>query len=74
MNEELPLIRPNAARGARTVVHCHARLEAHRKKLEARARVPLPKRVTAERLVLVGACFAYLVSMVGNLLQIIDLR
>jgi hypothetical protein len=72
MSEDLPQIRPNAARGAQTVARCHARLEAHRKKLEEIARRPDPRVVTAERLVLAGACFAYLVSMVGNVLRSIS--
>jgi hypothetical protein len=74
MIENLPSLTPDAARGARTMSRCHSRLEAQRARLEAKARKPGPKVIAAERLVLVGACFAYLVSMVGNLLQIIDSR
>jgi hypothetical protein len=74
MTETLPPLTPDPARGARTMARCHARLEAHRRKIEERARTPHPKAIAAERLVLAGACFAYLVSMVGNLLRLIDLR
>jgi hypothetical protein len=74
MIENLAPLTPDATRGARTISRCHGRLEAHRARLEAKARKPGPKVIAAERLVLVGACFAYLVSMVGTLLQIIDLR
>lgn len=68
MSEDLPQIRPNAARGAQTVARCHARLEARRQRLE---KAGTPKAVTAERFVLVGTCFAYLVSMVGTLARMI---
>jgi hypothetical protein len=74
MSEDLPLIRPNAARGAQTMQRCHARLEAHRRKLEESARTPASKTVTTERLVLVGACAAYLLSMAGNILRTLDLQ
>jgi hypothetical protein len=73
MIEHLPTLTPDTARGARTVARCHARFEAHRRKLEESARSPVPRTVATERLVLVGACTAYLVSMAGNILRTLNL-
>jgi hypothetical protein len=73
MSEDLPLIRPNAARGTQTLARCHARLEAHRRRLEKSDRTPVPKLVVAEQFVLVGACAAYLLSMANNVLRVRNL-
>jgi len=74
MTEMLPQLTPDAARGARTIARCYAELEAHRRRLEERARTPDPRVVAAERLLLAGACVAYIVSMAGDVLRMIDLR
>jgi hypothetical protein len=71
MTENLPLLTPDTARGARTKSRCHERLAARRRRLEARSRPP-HRRVTlsVERLLLASLCVAYLVSMAGNVLSI----
>jgi hypothetical protein len=69
--ENLPILTPDAARGARTMSRCHERLAARRHKVESLNR-PSPRRAaaTVERLLLASACVAYLVSMAGNVLWI----
>lgn len=74
MNDSLPLLVPDAGRNARTLARCHARLEAHRRKLEDQAQTPALQGVRTERLVLAGACFAYLAAVVGNVLRTIAAR
>ena len=71
MIENLPLLTPDAARGARTMARCHQRLAARRHKVESRNRPPAWRAaVTAEHLLLASLCVAYLVSMAGNVLSI----
>lgn len=74
MSEELPVLRPDSTRAARTVARCHARLEAQRRKRETAARTPDARLVVAERFALVGTCAAYLLAMAGNLLKTFEIR
>lgn len=74
MSEDLPVLRPDSARSARTIARCRARLEAQRRKLEQDGLKPARNVGAAERFVLAGACFAYLVSMAAHLLKTIDPR
>lgn len=74
MTDNLPMLTPDAARGARTLARCHARLEAHRHELEAQAARANQRAATAERLILAGASLAYLVAMAGNVLRIVSFR
>ena len=68
MIETLPTLTPDAARGAKTMARCQAKLAVRRRKEEARNRRPAPRIVTAERLLLAGVCVMYLISMAGNVL------
>ena len=70
MNEPLPLLAPDSARGERTRARCHDRLAARRRRVEARSR-PNPGAVAVERLVLAGVCLVYLISMAGNVLRVV---
>ena len=74
MIENLPRLTPDASRSASTMARCHARLAAHRRKIEARNRPPDQKGATAERLLMAGFCVVYLVAMAGDLLAIATLR
>lgn len=70
MIEHLPVLTPDAARGARTMSRCHERLAARRRKVESRTRRPQRRAaVTMEHLVLASVC-AYLVAMAVNVLSI----
>jgi hypothetical protein len=70
MIENLPLVRPDARRGAKTVARCHARLSAQRGKIEARNRTRNSLALGAERLLIAGCCVAYLIAMVGDVLAV----
>ena len=70
MIEILPLLTPDASRSANTMARCHDRLAARLRKIEARNRAPNPRTLGAERLLVVGFCFAYLIAMAGDLLAI----
>jgi hypothetical protein len=74
MTDSLTPLTPDAARGARTVARCHRVLEARRQRIEAAKRAPNPQSVAVERLVLAGLCAVYLISMAGNVLQVIGLQ
>ncbi|HWI18306.1 MAG TPA: hypothetical protein VNT81_11200 [Vicinamibacterales bacterium] len=67
MTERLPTLAPDAARGIRVLNHCHAMLAERRKRLEPRR--PHPMALAAERLILVGACLVYLISVAGNVIS-----
>jgi hypothetical protein len=70
MIENLPLVTPDASRGARTIARCHDRLAARRRKIEVRHRAPNPRAPGAERLLVACFCVAYLIAMAGDLLAI----
>ena len=71
MIENLPVLMPDAARGAHTIARCHDRLAARRRRIEARTR-PTTSRtaIKIERLLLAGVCVAYLVAMAGQLFSV----
>jgi hypothetical protein len=69
MIENLPLLTPDTSRSAKTVAHCHNRLAARRRKLEASHHRPSQRAAAVERLLLAGLCVVYLVSMADNLLS-----
>lgn len=71
MIENLPLLTPDASRAAATMSRCHNTLAARRRRIEARNRPPNLKAVAVERLLIAGLCVVYLVSMAGNVLQIV---
>jgi hypothetical protein len=72
MIENLPLLTPDDARGARTMSRCHNRLAARRRKADARNRPPNRRAaITVEHLLLAGVCVVCLVSMAGNVLSIV---
>lgn len=73
MIEHLRGLTPDASRGATTIARCHDRLAARRRKAEARTR-PSAKALTAERLLVAGFCFVYLLAMAGDLLALAALR
>jgi hypothetical protein len=70
MIETLPLLTPDATRSATTMARCHDELAARRRRIEARHRPP-GLSVAVERLLIAGLCAVYLVSMTGNVLQIV---
>ena len=74
MIHDLPLLAPDAARGAETRTRCHHRLAARRQRLEWRNRPAEPAAIVAERLLFAGVCMVYLISMAGNLLRMIGPR
>ena len=73
MIENLPRLTPDASRSARTIARCHGRLAARRRRAEARNR-PSAKALTAERLLVAGFCFVYLLARAGDLLALAALR
>jgi len=71
MIEHLPVLAPDAARCASTVMRCHERLAARRRKVQSRTRRPQRRApVTVEHLLLASVCAAYLVAMAVNVLSI----
>ncbi|MGE0446612.1 MAG: hypothetical protein AB7P99_15405 [Vicinamibacterales bacterium] len=70
MIEQVTSLAPDPARGARTAARCRDVLAARRRKMEARTRPPGRSAAGAERLLLMGGCMMYLVSMAENLLRI----
>ena len=71
MIENLPVLAPGAERGARTVLRCHERLAARRRKVESRTRQRRRRTAaTVEHLLLASVCAAYLVAMAVNVLSI----
>ena len=70
MTEHLPHLTSDASRQARTIAKCHDTLAARRRRIEARKGQPHPTLVAAERLLMAGACAAYLVAMAGNVFAI----
>jgi hypothetical protein len=72
MSESLPLLTPNASRGARTIARCHDRLATRRRRIEARTRPSNPRTIVAERLFISGLCVVYLISMAANVLSAIS--
>jgi hypothetical protein len=71
MTETLPILKPDAARGARTKARCHDLLAARRRRVEAPSRPPGPRALAAERLVVAGLCTAYLIAMAGDILRVV---
>jgi hypothetical protein len=71
MIDDLPMLVPDAARGARTRARCHRTLAARRRHTEARDRRADTKAVVAERLLFAGVCVIYIMSMTGNVLRLI---
>lgn len=61
---------PDPARGARTAARCRKVLAARRRKMEARSRFSGRRAAGTERLLLMGGCLMYLVSMADNLLRV----
>ena len=59
------------SRSAKTIAHCHHKLAARRRRIEARNRPPGQRAVAMERLLLGGLCVVYLLSMAGNVLPIV---
>jgi hypothetical protein len=71
MIEHLPVLAPDAERGARTMSRCHEQLAARRRKVESRTRRPQRRSaMTVEHLLLASVCAAYLVAMAVNVLWI----
>ena len=70
MIENLPLLTPDASLNAKTVARCHERLAARRRKTAARNRLSGGRALGAERLLVAGFCFVYLVAMAGDLLAL----
>jgi hypothetical protein len=71
MIEDLPLLRPDAARSARTVAKCHDRMAARRRRIAAHRRPAGPKPIVVERLLVAGLCVVYLIAMAGEVLAIV---
>ena len=70
MIEQLPLLRADASRSARTIERCHERLAARRRKIEARSRAAAARALGAERLFVVGCCVVYLMAMAADIIGI----
>ena len=71
MIENLPVLAPDATRGARTISRCHERLAVRRRKVESRNRTPHRRAaLSVEHLLLASVCAAYLVAMAVNVLSI----
>ena len=70
MIENLPWLRPDASRSAKTLARCHDRLAARRRNIEARSRASGARALGAERLLVAGFCVAYLIAMAGDLLAL----
>lgn len=62
MIENLPLLTPNAARGARTVTRCREELARRRRALDAQQQQPKLKVLAVERTLVAGACAVYLIA------------
>ena len=62
MIENLPLLTPNAARGARTVTRCREELARRRRALDAQQQQPKLKVLAVERTLVAGACVLYLIA------------
>jgi hypothetical protein len=60
--EHLPLLTPNAARGARTVARCREGLARRRRALDPRLQQPRLKVPAVERTLVAGACVVYLIA------------
>lgn len=70
MIEKLPVLAPDATRGARTISRCHERLAGRRRKVELRNRAPHRRAVFTVEHLLASVCAAYLVAMAVNVLSI----
>jgi hypothetical protein len=70
MIENLAQLAPDASRRTRTLARCHERLAAERRRIEARTGASQPRAVGVERLLVVGACVAYLVAMARDILAV----
>jgi hypothetical protein len=68
--EQVASLAPDPARGARTAARCRDVLAARRRKMEARTPPSGGRAAGTERLLLLGGCVMYLVSMADNLLRI----
>jgi hypothetical protein len=71
MIENLPLLIPDATRGARTLTRCRQKLASRRRRIEARSRRPSRTIVALDRLLLAACCLLYLISMADNVIRAI---
>ncbi len=60
MIESLPLLTPDAQRGARTIARCHRRLTRRRQQLEGAASRANARYLAVERVLVLGLCVIYL--------------
>ncbi len=60
MIESLPLLTPDAQRGARTIARCHRRLARRRQHLETAASRATARYLAVERVLVLGLCVIYL--------------
>jgi hypothetical protein len=73
MIETLPLLTPEARRGARTIARCHQRLARRRRHVEGTTRRAAHARYLAFERALVGAfCVIYLTGMALIALQMFN--
>ncbi len=62
MIDNLPLLTPDAARGARTVSRCRETLARPRRTLEAQRQPPDRHVLAVERALVASACVVYLIA------------
>ena len=60
MIESLPLLTPNAQRGARTIARCHQRMGRRRKQLESAVTRTNATYLALERALILGFCVLYM--------------
>jgi hypothetical protein len=56
----LPLLTPDATRGARTIARCHQRLARRRQHLETAASRANARYLVVERVIVLGLCVIYI--------------
>ena len=69
MNDNLPLLMPDAARSARTVARCHDALARRQRRVEAATRARA-KALLVERLLVAGLSVVYLIAMANDLVNL----
>ena len=72
MIESLPLLTPDAQRGARTIARCHRRLARRRQHLEAAAGRAHARYLAVERVLVLGLCVIYISGVAILAIQILS--
>ncbi len=72
MIETLPLLTPDAPRGARTIARCHRRLSRRRQHMEAAASRADARYLAVERVLVLGLCVIYLSGVVILAIQMLS--